>query len=107
MADLNLDVYTSPMRELPNGGQFSPTTSTLLTGPSEAVLVDAQYMYWAFGADDALLIVDLPDNVAAAALATAVGSSGAVKSYETVALLTAEEMDRAGKMTVDYRPPGR
>ena len=64
-------------------------------------------MYWAFGADDALLIVDLPDNVAAAALATAVGSSGAVKSYETVALLSAEEMDRAGKMTVDYRPPGR
>jgi len=44
MADLNLNVYTSPMRELPNGGQFSPTTSTLLTGPSEAVLVDAQYM---------------------------------------------------------------
>ena len=64
-------------------------------------------MYWAFGADDALLIVDLPDNVAAAALASAVGMSGAVKSYETVALLTAEEMDRAGKMTVDYRPPGR
>jgi glyoxylase-like metal-dependent hydrolase (beta-lactamase superfamily II) len=44
MADLNLNVYTSPMRELPNGGQFSPTTSTLLTGPSEAVLVDAQYI---------------------------------------------------------------
>ena len=64
-------------------------------------------MYWAFGADDAILIVDLPDNVAAAALASAVGMSGAVKSYETVALLTAEEMDRAGKMTVDYRPPGR
>jgi glyoxylase-like metal-dependent hydrolase (beta-lactamase superfamily II) len=44
MADLNLDVYTSPMRALPNGGQFSPTTSTLLTGPTEALLVDAQYM---------------------------------------------------------------
>ena len=63
--------------------------------------------YFAFGDRDAILIVDLPDNVAAAALASAVGMSGAVKSYETVALLTAEEMDRAGKMTVDYRPPGR
>ena len=61
----------------------------------------------AFGPDDVLLIADLPDNVAAAALASAVGASGALKSYETVALLTAEEMDRAAKMTVDYRPPGR
>jgi len=61
----------------------------------------------AFGPDDVLLIADLPDNVAAAALASAVGASGALKSYQTVALLTAEEMDRAGKMTVDYRPPGR
>jgi glyoxylase-like metal-dependent hydrolase (beta-lactamase superfamily II) len=44
MTDLSVDVYTSPMRELSTGGQFSPTTSTLITGPSEAVLVDAQYM---------------------------------------------------------------
>jgi glyoxylase-like metal-dependent hydrolase (beta-lactamase superfamily II) len=43
-AGLDLDVYTSPMRALGNGGQFSPTTSTLLTGPTEAVLVDTQYM---------------------------------------------------------------
>lgn len=32
------------MRDISTGGQFSPTTSTLLTGPTEAVLVDAQYM---------------------------------------------------------------
>jgi len=44
MADLHLDVYTSPMRDVTTGGQFSPTTSTLLTGPTEAVLVDTQYM---------------------------------------------------------------
>jgi glyoxylase-like metal-dependent hydrolase (beta-lactamase superfamily II) len=44
MADLHLDVYTSPMRAVTTGGQFSPTTSTLLTGPTEAVLVDTQYM---------------------------------------------------------------
>ena len=44
MTDLTLDVYTGPMRDLRNGGQFSPTTSTLLTGPTEAVLVDTQYM---------------------------------------------------------------
>ena len=38
-------VYTSPMHELDGGrGTFSPTTSTLIVGESEAVLVDAQYM---------------------------------------------------------------
>lgn len=45
MTDLNLEVYTSPLQTLSNGGLFSPTTSTLLTGPTEAVLVDAQYMH--------------------------------------------------------------
>ena len=43
MTDLRLDVYTSPMRDLSNGGQFSPTTATLVLGPTEAVLVDTQY----------------------------------------------------------------
>lgn len=41
---LTLDVYTSPGFDLPNGGQFSPTTSTLVLGPTEALLVDTQYL---------------------------------------------------------------
>jgi glyoxylase-like metal-dependent hydrolase (beta-lactamase superfamily II) len=44
VTDLQLDVYTSPMRELSNGGQFSPTTATLVLSPTEAVLVDTQFM---------------------------------------------------------------
>jgi glyoxylase-like metal-dependent hydrolase (beta-lactamase superfamily II) len=44
MTDLSLEVYTSPTRDLTTGGLFSPTTSTLIYGPKEAVLVDAQYM---------------------------------------------------------------
>jgi glyoxylase-like metal-dependent hydrolase (beta-lactamase superfamily II) len=44
MTQLHVDVYTCPMRDLANGGQFSPTTSTLVAGPTEMVLVDAQYM---------------------------------------------------------------
>lgn len=44
MAELTLDVYTSPMRDTANGGQFSPTTSTLVQGPTEVALVDAQFM---------------------------------------------------------------
>ncbi|MFE1879192.1 MBL fold metallo-hydrolase [Streptomyces diastatochromogenes] len=43
---LTLDVYTSPLVKLPDaiGGWFSPTTSTLIHGPTEAVLVDSQYL---------------------------------------------------------------
>lgn len=44
MTEITLDVYTSPLRELPKGGFFSPTTSTLIMGPTEAILVDTQYM---------------------------------------------------------------
>lgn len=43
MATVELDVYTSPQRELPAGGSFSPTTATLVLGPSQAVLIDTGY----------------------------------------------------------------
>lgn len=43
MSSLTLDVYTSPQRELPVGGWFSPTTATLILGPTEAILVDTGY----------------------------------------------------------------
>ena len=62
--------------------------------------------YYAFGADDVYLIVDVPDNVTAAAAALAVGASGAVNIRTTV-LLTPEEMDAAAKKTVAYRLPGK
>jgi uncharacterized protein with GYD domain len=52
------------------------------------------------------VIVDLPDNASAAAVAAAVGSSGALSNYETIVLLTAAEIDEAMKKAVSYRPPG-
>ncbi len=51
------------------------------------------------------MVVDLPDNVAAAAVATAVAATGAV-SITTTVLLTPEEVDAAAKVDVSYRPPG-
>jgi uncharacterized protein with GYD domain len=62
--------------------------------------------YFAFGTSDAYIIVDLPDNSSAAAVAAAVGSSGALSNYETVVLLTPSEVDEAVKKAVSYRPPG-
>jgi uncharacterized protein with GYD domain len=62
--------------------------------------------YFAFGAHDAVVIADLPDNVTAAALGMAVGASGA-GATSTTPLLTPEEMDRIVRTTVDYSPPGQ
>ena len=61
--------------------------------------------YFAFGDRDALVIVDLPDNEAAAAIALAVNASGGA-SVKTTVLLTPEEVDRAAGQSVAYRPPG-
>ena len=62
--------------------------------------------YFAFGDVDAYVIVDLPDNIAAAAMGLAVGQSG-LASTRTVVLLTMEEADAATKKNVAYRGPGR
>jgi uncharacterized protein with GYD domain len=64
--------------------------------------------YLAFGANDVVGIIELPDNVSAAALSLAVSSSGAMKSLQTTPLMTMKEgieaMKKAGN--VDYQPPG-
>jgi uncharacterized protein with GYD domain len=62
-------------------------------------------MYFGFGDQDVYLICDLPDNKAAAALSLVVGASGGANS-KTVVLLTPEEVDRATREAVDFRPPG-
>jgi uncharacterized protein with GYD domain len=61
-------------------------------------------MYFAFGEEDVYVIIEVPDNVSAAALGLAVNATGVVK-IKTTALLTTEEVDRASKISVNYRPP--
>jgi len=61
--------------------------------------------YFAFGDVDAYVIADLPDNVAASAVALAVAQSGRA-SVKTVALLAPADIDQAAKKVVAYRPPG-
>ena|SRR5688572_11859993 len=61
--------------------------------------------YYAFGDSDLFMIVELPDNVAAAAASLIVVASGAGQ-WRTTVLLTAEEMDRAAKSGANYRAPG-
>jgi uncharacterized protein with GYD domain len=61
--------------------------------------------YFAFGDRDVYVVVDLPDNESAVALAIAVGSSGMV-DIRTTPLVTPQEVDAAAEKSVSYTPPG-
>jgi len=64
-----------------------------------------EVFYYAFGDDDSVMIVDLPDIVRAAALSLAVSGSGAVR-VRTTPLLTVEDVDQALEIKMRYRAPG-
>ena len=64
-----------------------------------------EVFYFSFGDNDVVAIADLPDNIAAAALSLAVGSSGLVHA-RTTPLLTVEEVDKAIKSKAKYKAPG-
>ena len=64
-------------------------------------------MYFAFGDADFYIILDVPDNVSAAALSVA-NRSGFVTS-KIVVLMSTDEMDQAIRKTttIEFQPPGR
>jgi uncharacterized protein with GYD domain len=63
-------------------------------------------LYFAFGADDVIVVLDLPDNVTAAAIGLTTAGSGAVR-VRTTPLLTVEEVDKALEVKMRYRAPGQ
>jgi len=64
------------------------------------------FFYFAFGDVDAYVVVDVPDSISAAAAALAVNLGGGA-TVKTVVLISPEDMDKASKKTVDYKPPGK
>ena len=72
----------------------------------ESVGGKLEAFYFAFGDVDVYAIIDLPDNVAAAAVALAINQTGVVAG-KTVVLIPPDDMDKAAKKAVDYRPPGQ
>jgi uncharacterized protein with GYD domain len=72
---------------------------------AESVGGRLESLYFAFGEHDVYVVVDVPDNESATAVALTVNASGVVKARTTV-LLTPEEVDAAANRSVDYRPPG-
>jgi uncharacterized protein with GYD domain len=75
-------------------------------GPIEKLGGKIKDSYFAFGPYDAVLITEMPDNVAAAAIALAFSAGGALRSCQTTALMTNSEalnaMRKAG--TSGYKP---
>ena len=65
--------------------------------------------WFAFGDHDIVAIVEMPDNVSAAALSLAQAAGGALRSMKTTPLLEVAEGIEAMKRaaTSGYRPPGK
>jgi uncharacterized protein with GYD domain len=78
---------------------------TAIEGALGALGGKLESIYYAFGDTDVFVIIEVPDNVSAAALALGVGATGLV-GVKTTVLLTIEEIDQAGKTTINYRGPG-
>ncbi|MFH9012746.1 GYD domain-containing protein [Streptomyces sp. NPDC017943] len=62
-------------------------------------------MYFTFGGDDVVLVVDFPDAVSMAAVSLTVKASGALRTRATP-LLSLDEIDEATRRQVVFRAPG-
>ncbi|MCC3153983.1 GYD domain-containing protein [Hymenobacter sp. BT770] len=62
--------------------------------------------YYAFGENDVYLVIELPDDISATAVALRVNAAGLVRISMTT-LLTPAEIDEASKKSVSYRAPGK
>jgi len=71
----------------------------------KAVGGHVECFYYAFGSDDVIMIADMPDNIAAAAVGLTTTGTGAVR-VRTTPLLTVEEIDLALEIETPYRAPG-
>jgi uncharacterized protein with GYD domain len=59
--------------------------------------------YYAFGEDDAFVIAELPDDIAATALSLRVASAGTA-TVKTTVLIEPKTIDAAVNRNVDYKP---
>ena len=65
--------------------------------------------WFTFGEYDLIVILQMPDNVSAAAISMAFSAGGATKSVKTTPLMTLEEGIKAMKKAAGtgYKPPGK
>ena len=87
----------------------APEDRTAAVGAAvESIGGKLEALYYTFGADDFVGVIDVPDNVKAATLALAVAITGRYRNFRTTPLLTAQEMVQAmqGASKVTFRPAG-
>lgn len=70
----------------------------------ESVGGTMESIYWAFGADDAYIVADLPSHAAAASVSLKISGSGSA-GVRTMPIITAEDLDAASKLSPEYQPP--
>ncbi len=82
-----------------------------VTKAVESIGGKLESFYLVLGPFDGILVAELPDASAAAVLASTVIATGAVKTYESFPLLSADEgaavMKRAQILASTYKPPGK
>jgi uncharacterized protein with GYD domain len=83
------------------GSRRRDTVTKMIEGMGSSV----EAFYYTFGHRDVVVIDSIPDESTALALSLAVNQPGEVR-LSTHQLLTTEDVDRAAKQTVGYRPPG-
>lgn len=86
-----------------DGAAARPAAVETLVGGLGGSLVSFDF---AFGDYDVYVIVDLPDDESAASIPLVVAASGAVSRFNTVKLLSIDQVDAALAKHPDYRPPG-
>ena len=74
----------------------------------EGVGGKVESLYYCFGDNDVVVILEMPDNVAMAALSMVAGASGAVTNLKTTVLIPMSEGVEAARKaaSINYRPPG-
>ena len=101
--------------------KFSYTPDTwarMVRNPEDRRVAAQQYIesvggklhgfWYAFGSHDGFNLWEAPDNVSMAAVALAIGSGGALASFETTVLMSVEDTIAAlhKASQVSYRAPG-
>jgi uncharacterized protein with GYD domain len=64
-----------------------------------------ELLYYCFGPSDVVAIIEVPDTASAAAISMGIKATGAVNIAMTV-LVSPDEIDKASKKSIGYRPPG-
>jgi len=64
-----------------------------------------EVVYFSFGETDLFVVAELPDNVSASTFSMIASSAGAAR-VKTIVLISPDEIEKATKKTINYRPSG-